>query len=56
MLVLAFASEIIDTVRPGTLRSHLESRFNDSIAVRDLPVIFEAPLAVPSPQAGRVAP
>ena len=42
MLVLAFASEIIDTVKPGTLRSHLESRFNNSIAVRHLPVIFGA--------------
>ena len=42
MLVLAFASEIIDTVRPDTLRSHLESRFNESIAVRNLPVIFGA--------------
>ena len=42
MLVLAFASEIIDTVKPDALRSHLESRFNDSIAVRNLPVIFGA--------------
>ena len=42
MLVLAFASEIIDTVKPDTLRNHLESRFNDSIAVRNLPVIFGA--------------
>ena len=42
MLVLAFASEIIDTVKPDPLRSHLESRFNDSIAVRNLPVIFGA--------------
>ena len=40
MLVLAFASEIIDTVKPDALRTHLESRFNDSIAVRNLPVIF----------------
>ena len=42
MLVLAFASEIIDAVKPDTLRTHLESRFNDSIAVRNLPVIFGA--------------
>lgn len=40
MLILAFASEIIDTVRPELLRSHLESLFNESIALRDLPVIF----------------
>ena len=42
MLVLAFASEIIDTVKPDTLRTHLESLFNDSIVVRNLPVIFGA--------------
>ena len=42
MLVLAFASEIIDTVRPDTLRGYLESLFNDSIARRSLPVIFGA--------------
>ncbi len=42
MLVLAFASEIIDTVRPEPLRVHLESLFNSSIALRDLPVIFRA--------------
>ena len=40
MLVLAFASEIIDTVKPDTLRSHLESRFNGSIAVKSLPVVM----------------
>ena len=42
MLVLAFASEIIDKVRPETLRGHLESIFNSSIALRNLPVIFGA--------------
>ena len=42
MLVLAFASEIIDNVKPDALRSYLESRFNESIAVRNLPVIFGA--------------
>ena len=40
MLVLAFASEIIDTVKPDSLRSHLESLFNNSISLRNLPVIF----------------
>ena len=42
MLVLAFASEIIDTVKPEMLRGHLESLFNSSIALRNLPVIFGA--------------
>ena len=42
MLVLAFASEIIDAVKPDVLRSHLESLFNNSIAMRNLPVIFGA--------------
>ena len=40
MLVRAFASEIVDTVRPDTLRNHLESLFDRSIAVKSLPVAF----------------
>ena len=40
MLVQAFAREIVDTVRPETLRSYLESLFDRSIAVKSLPVVF----------------
>ena len=40
MLVRAFASEIVDTVKPETLRTHLESLFDRSIAVKNLPVAF----------------
>ena len=40
MLVRAFASEIVDKVRPENLRSHLESLFDRSIAVKNLPVAF----------------
>ena len=42
MLVLAFASAIIDSVRPDALRTHLESLYGSSIAIRQLPVIFGA--------------
>ena len=42
MLVLAFASEIIDIVRPDALRGHLESLYSSSIVSRQLPVIFGA--------------
>ena len=38
MLVQAFAREIVDTVKPDTLRNHLESLFDRSIAVKSLPV------------------
>ena len=40
MLVQAFAREIVDTVRPETLRNYLESLFDRSIAVKSLPVAF----------------
>ena len=40
MLVQAFASEIVNTVRPETLRTYLESLFDQSIAVKSLPVAF----------------
>ncbi len=40
MLVQAFASEIVATVRPTTLRNYLESLFDRSIAVKSLPVAF----------------
>ena len=43
MLVRAFASEIINTVKPETLRNYLESLFDRSIAVKSLPVAFAAP-------------
>ena len=43
MLVQAFAREIVDTVKPETLRNHLESLFDRSIAVKSLPVVFAAP-------------
>ena len=40
MLVQAFAREIVDTVKPETLRNYLESLFDRSIAVKNLPVAF----------------
>ena len=40
MLVQAFAREIVDTVKPETLRDYLESLFDRSIAVKNLPVAF----------------
>ena len=40
MLVQAFAREIVDSVKPETLRTHLESLFDRSIAVKNLPVAF----------------
>ena len=40
MLVRAFASEIVDTVKPEMLRNYLESLFDRSIAVKNLPVAF----------------
>ncbi len=40
MLVQAFAREIVDKVRPETLRNYLESLFDRSIAVKSLPVVF----------------
>ena len=40
MLVQAFAREIVDKVRPETLRNYLESLFDRSIAVKNLPVAF----------------
>ncbi len=40
MLVQAFASEIIDTVKPDALRNYLESLFDRSIAVKNLPAAF----------------
>ena len=40
MLVQAFAREIVDAVRPENLRNHLESLFDRSIAVKNLPVVF----------------
>ena len=43
MLVQAFAREIVDTVKPETLRNYLESLFDRSIAVKSLPVVFTAP-------------
>ena len=42
MLVQAFAREIVDTVKPETLRDYLESLFDRSIAVKSLPVAFAA--------------
>ena len=38
MLVQAFAREIVDTVKPETLRNYLESLFDRNIAVKRLPV------------------
>ena len=38
MLVQAFAREIVDKVKPETLRNHLESLFDRSIVVKSLPV------------------
>ena len=38
MLVQAFAREIVDTVKPETLRNYLESLFDRNIAVKSLPV------------------
>ncbi len=38
MLVRAFASEIVNKVKPDTLRNYLESLFDRSIAVKNLPV------------------
>ena len=43
MLVQAFAREIVDTVRPTALRDYLESLFDRSIAVKNLPVAFASP-------------
>lgn len=43
MLVQAFAREIVDAVKPETLRNYLESLFDRSIAVKSLPVAFAAP-------------
>ena len=43
MLVQAFAREIVDTVKPEMLRNYLESLFDRSIAVKNLPVAFAAP-------------
>ena len=40
MLVQAFAREIVDTVKPETLRNYLESLFDRNIAVKSLPVAF----------------
>ena len=40
MLVQAFAREIVDTVKPESLRNYLESLFDRSIAVKSLPVVF----------------
>ena len=40
MLVQAFAREIVDKVKPETLRNYLESLFDRSIAVKSLPVAF----------------
>ena len=40
MLVQAFAREIVDTVKPDTLRNYLESLFDRSIAVKSLPVVL----------------
>ena len=40
MLVQAFAREIVDAVKPETLRDYLESLFDRSIAVKSLPVAF----------------
>ena len=42
MLVQAFAREIVDTVKPETLRNYFESLFDRSIAVKGLPVVFAA--------------
>ena len=50
ILVRAFASEIVDTVRPGPLRNYLEALFDRSIAVRSLPVVFAAPTSSHLPQ------
>ena len=41
MLVQAFASEIVDKVKPEALRDHLESLFNRSIVVKTLPVALQ---------------
>ena len=38
MLVQAFAREIVDTVKPESLRNYLDSLFDRSIAVKTLPV------------------
>lgn len=40
MLIQAFAREIVDTVKPENLRNYLESLFDRSIAVKNLPVAF----------------
>ena len=40
MLIQAFAREIVDTVKPENLRHYLESLFDRSIAVKNLPVAF----------------
>ena len=37
MLVHAFASEIIDTVKPEPLREHLDTLFNQAIPEKSLP-------------------
>ena len=42
MLVQAFAREIVDKVKPETLRNYLESLFDRSIAVKSLPVVFQS--------------
>ena len=39
MLVQAFAREIVDTVKPETLRNYLDSLFDRNIAVKSLPVV-----------------
>jgi Fe-S cluster assembly protein SufD len=41
MLVQAFAREIVDTVKPETLRNYLESLFDRSIVVKSLPVALQ---------------
>ena len=42
MLVQAFAREIVDTVKPETLRNYLESLFDRSIIVKSLPVAMQS--------------
>ena len=41
MLVQAFAREIVDKVKPESLRNHLESLFDRSIVVKSLPVALQ---------------
>ena len=41
MLVQAFAREIVDKVKPETLRNYLESLFDRSIVVKTLPVALQ---------------